>query len=240
MTVALLASVYDENTRKVYAQLKDLGFQVVNDPEEFVRRISGADRIIVASHGERDKILVGGLSAVTPSNVYVLYGKDGFLILCLAGSYLIPYAAWSAKRNGRKLKILAFTDRFVFVTDERYPAERDPYLSLIMRPVRAVVTFLKEGGSLEEALEVWRRECEEAIKEASSSLDPVMLMAAGNVRHNMYSLKLFDSENPKPWLGTGVPQLPWWVEVLPAVILAFLAAFVEVMEAYKEAERAAR
>ena len=237
MSYLLIASVYDTNTEKVYAQLKDLGFRIVNDPEEFLREIGGSDKIIVMSHGERDKLLIGGREAVTPGNAVVLMDKEGFLIICLVGAYLVPYAAWLAHKKGRKLKMLAFSDRFVFITDERYRPEEDPYLTLIMRPVRAVIVFLKNGGSVKDALKVWREEAEKALKEAESSLDPVMVMTAGMIKHNMYSLKLFDSSNPQPWIGQGVYHLPWWVYALPAIILAFLTAYTEVMRAIREAEK---
>ena len=211
--VTFIAAVEDEDTRKVYKALSMYPWVVTTNPNEIRRLILNSKYVVYLGHGERDSLIVGDQKVIEACrNDSLLTNKSVMLISCKTGSVLLRSAASKGPINA-----LGFKRSFFFLSDDRYPPEKDPYLHACLAPVKAAIDAFYVTGDV--------RAAKEAFKKATRLVRHELASKRGSDIGIVDAFLMWNEENLETIQSIAMAETPWWIWAIPIAVMTGLAVF---------------
>jgi hypothetical protein len=178
------------------------------------------DKLVILSHGEIDRIKRGYYDYIVSCfNDIIFKDKSVYFIACDAGKVL----ADSTFKKGAK-EVLAYKQKFMFLTDERYSPENDPFLKVCFYPVRKTIeTFLKNG--VNEAIKTHKL----ASNEAKSFIDELAKVDESEAMV-VDSFIDWNNDNLVGFSKFAVAEIPEIVWAFIIIVPVLLSTFSEMLE----------
>jgi len=210
-----VAYVFDENTEAVTVAFKhgyNYNLKIVF--RGFERALSECEKnAIIIAHGYPQSLL-------TPEGEYLADDLAKLLGARVNNIYLI--ACYTGQTLGRDLalkfryNVLAYTRPFMFITDDKYSFDKDPYLKLTVYPAVYAANTLEASGSIHYAREAHKIATSKVLEYLDNLEEedyPEVKLLKASVKNNDNSLIEY------------VPGTPWWLYAIPAFVLALLGMY---------------